>query len=228
MTKQNPQNRKNRVFIVDDHPVVREGLSLRINRQADMEVCGEAERRAGALDLIACAKPNLVIVDLALKDSSGLELIKDVNRSRPELPVLVLSMLDEAVYAERALRAGARGYVMKDEATDKVIVAARHVLAGNVYVGENLCSGFLNVLFGRKDEQRSSPADLLTDRELEVFELLGGGLSSREISRRLSLSMKTIEAYREDIKRKLGVSGASELLHRAFHWVQSQTGLPKP
>ena len=217
-----------RVLIVDDHPVVREGLGRRINRQDDMEVCGEAETRSDALDLIASGRPDLVIVDLALKDSSGLDLIKDIKVRLPDLPVLVLSMQDESVYAERALKAGARGYVMKHEATDKVILAARQVLAGKVYLSEKLSSRFLDILFGRKGEQGASPGELLTDRELEVFELLGRGLATRQIAEQLHLSVKTVEAYREHIKDKLKLAGSHELLHRAFLWVQSQTGPQSP
>ena len=213
-----------RVLIVDDHPVVREGVRRRIDRQDDMEVCGEAETRADALALVASTKPDLVIVDLGLKDSSGLELIKDIKVREPGLPMLVLSMQDEAVYAERALKAGAGGYVMKHEATDKVVLAARQVLAGKVYLSEKLSSDFLDVLFGRKSEPGTSPAELLTDRELEVFELLGRGLATRQIAEQLHLSIKTIEAYREHIKDKLKLDGANQLLHRAFQWVQSQTG----
>ena len=225
---QEKQRRKIRVLVVDDHPVVREGLTRRINRQDDMEVCGEAETRSDALTIIGSSRPDLVIVDLALRDSSGLELIKDIKVRQPDLPMLVLSMQDESVYAERALKAGARGYVMKHEATDKVIVAVRHVFAGKVYLSEKLSSKFLEVLFGRKGEPGASPSELLTDRELEVFELLGGGLSTRQIAEQLHLSIKTIEAYREHIKDKLKLDGANELLHRAFQWVQSQSGAREP
>lgn len=228
MAKPSQQARKSRVLIVDDHPVVREGLGRRIGRQDDMDVCGEAETRADALALVASSNPDLVIVDLGLKDSSGLELIKDIKVRQPDLPVLVLSMQDESVYAERVLKAGARGYVMKHEATDKVVLAARQVLAGKVYLSEKLSSKFLDVLFGHKGEPGPSPADLLTDRELEVFELLGRGLSTRKIAEQLYLSIKTIEAYREHIKDKLKLDGANELLHRAFQWVQSQSGLRGP
>ncbi|MGB2821337.1 MAG: response regulator transcription factor [Phycisphaerae bacterium] len=228
MAKQSQQARKTRVLIVDDHPIVREGLGRRIDRQDDMEVCGEAETRADALALVASCKPDLVIVDLALKDSSGLELIKDIKVREPDLPVLVLSMQDESVYAERALKAGARGYVMKHEATDKVVLAARQVLAGRVYLSEKLSSGFLDILFGHKGEPGASPAELLTDRELEVFELLGRGLGTRQIAEQLHLSTKTIEAYREHIKDKLKLGGANELLYRAFQWVQSQSGPQGP
>lgn len=228
MATQNRQAGKTRVLIVDDHPVVREGLGRRIDRQEDMEVCGEAETRADALALIASARPDLVIVDLGLRDSSGLELIKDIKVREPDLPVLVLSMQDESLYAERALKAGARGYVMKHEATDKVVLAARQVLAGKVYLSEKLSSRFLDVLFGRKGKPGASPAELLTDRELEVFELLGRGLSTKQIAQQLCLSIKTIEAYRERIKDKLRLDGATELLHRAFQWVQDRTGPESP
>ncbi len=210
------------MLIVDDHPIVREGIGRRIERQSDMEVCGEADSRAAALDLIATTRPDLAIVDLTLKDSSGLELIKDIKVRSPHLPVLVLSMQDEAVYAERALNAGARGYVMKHEATENIIVAARQVLAGKVYLSQELSSKFLDVLFGSKGAAGSSPAERLTDRELEIFELLGRGNGTRQIAERLHLSIKTIEAHREQIKHRLNLTSANELLHHAFLWVQDQ------
>ncbi|HUS93529.1 MAG TPA: response regulator transcription factor [Phycisphaerae bacterium] len=222
-----PGGGKTRVLIVDDHPVVREGLSRRINRQDDMEVCGEAETRSDALAAIAACRPDLAIVDLGLKDSSGLELIKDIKVRYPDLPVLVLSMQDESVYAERVLRAGARGYVMKHEATEKVLLAARRVLEGKVYLSEKLSADFLDILFGgRKGPPGASAGELLTDRELEVFELLGQGLGTRQIAERLYLSVKTIENHREHIKEKLKLSSAPELVRRAVLWVQSQAEGP--
>ena len=217
---------KVRVLIVDDHPVVREGLARRIDRQPDLEVCGEAESAHEALAAIASRKAGFVIVDLALKESSGLELIKDIRIRYPELPILVLSMQDESVYAERALLAGARGYIMKHEATENVIVAIRQVLRGRLYLSDRMSSRLLDTLFAAKGQPGMSSVDLLTDRELEVFDFLGQGLATRQIAERLHLSIKTIEAYREHIKQKLKLANATELVRRAVLWVQSRSGGP--
>ena len=212
---------KARIFIVDDHPVLREGLSLRINRQVDLTVCGEADNPGQALKAIGTSKPDLALVDLSLKDGSGLDLIKNLKQRHPKLLTLVLSMHEEDLYAERALRAGARGYIMKHEATENVIVAIRRVLSGKVYLSEKISSRLLDVAFAGKLDPKAPLINQLTDRELEVFELLGEGLGSREISLHLHLSIKTIEAYREHIKEKLRLKNSRELIHQAILWKES-------
>lgn len=214
---------KVKILVVDDHPIVREGLTLRINRQPDLVVCGEADTAGDALKTIRTSKPDLAIVDLSLKEGSGLDLIKDIKTRYPQLPVLVLSMHDEFLYAERALRAGARGYIMKYEATNNIITAIRLVLSGKIYLSDRISSRLLDKAFTGKRSSDTPGIESLTDRELEVFELIGQGLGTREISKRLHLSVKTIEAYREHIKDKLGLKKATELVHRAILWGQSQS-----
>jgi DNA-binding NarL/FixJ family response regulator len=212
---------KTKILIVDDHPIVREGLIRLIQRQGDLEVCAEAETAVDTLRLIRQHQPDLVIVDLALKDRNGLDLIKDLKSQFAKLPTLMLSMHDESLYAERALRAGARGYVMKQEATETVILAIRRVLAGQIYLSENISSRLLGALVSGTDSGTGSSYDRLSDRELEVFELIGQGLGTRQIAEKLHLSIKTIEAYREHIKEKLKLQNASELTLHAFHWVNN-------
>jgi len=210
---------KTSVLIVDDHPVVREGLALRINRQPDLEVCGEAESPAEALRQIAACKPDLAIVDLLLKDGSGLELIRDIHTRHPRLPVLALSIQDERLYARRALQAGAKGYIMKQEATDKVVEAIRHVLSGHVYLSDPMRLRLLDSLAGSDSMSFLSPIEQLSDRELEVFRLLGEGLGTRQIAERLHLSVKTVETYCDRIKVRLNLASRSELVRDAVLWV---------
>jgi DNA-binding NarL/FixJ family response regulator len=209
---------------VDDHPIVREGLARRIERQGDLTVCGEAESAADALMAVNDLAPDLVVVDLTLKDKSGLELIKDLRVRHPQVPVLVLSMHDETHYAERALRAGAGGYIMKQEAAENVLVAIRRVLDGQVYLSDRMADRLLGAIVGEQAGPSQSPVDRLSDRELEVFEMIGTGLGTREIADRLHVSIKTVEAYRANIKDKLHLQTAMELAHRAFHWVQNEMG----
>ncbi len=207
------------VLIVDDHPVVREGLALRINRQPDLEVCGEAESPAEALGQIAACKPDLAIVDLLLKDGSGLELIRDIQTRHPRLLVLALSIQDERLYARRALQAGAKGYIMKQEATDKVVEAIRYVLSGHVYLSDPMRRRLLDSLAGSDSTSFLSPIEQLSNRELEVFRLLGEGMSTRQIAERLHLSVKTIETYCDRIKVRLNLATRSELVRDAVLWV---------
>jgi len=207
------------VLIVDDHPVVREGLALRINRQPDLEVCGEAESPAEALRQIAASGPDLAIVDLLLKDGSGLELIRDIHARHPHLPVLALSILDERVYATRAFQAGAKGYIMKQEATDKVVEAIHHVFSGHVYLSDPMRLRLLDSLAGSDSTSFLSPIEQLSDRELEVFRLLGEGLGTRQIAERLHLSVKTVETYCDRIKVRLNLASRSELVRDAVLWV---------
>ncbi len=212
---------KRTVLIVDDHPIVRQGLAQLINQEKDLEVCGQAEDAHEAIQAIRQLNPDMVIVDISLKDTSGMELIKDLKIQHPDLPVLTLSMHDEAVYGERALRAGARGYVMKQEATGKVVTAIRRVLAGEVYVSEGMAAKMVSKLVGGGARTASSPADSLSDRELEVFRMIGEGFGTREMAEKLHLSIKTIETYRAHIKDKLGLQDANELLRSAIQWVNA-------
>ena len=213
--------KKERVVIVDDHPLFRERLSQLINHELDMEVCGEAEDAQQAMGLIRNKSPDLAIVDITLKGSSGLELIKSIRALPIGVPVLVLSMHDESLYAERALRAGATGYITKHEAADNVLSAIRRVLAGEVYLSETMTSTFLRSLTtGGKSVPR--PLDRLTDRELEVLEWIGRGHTTRQIAERLQLGVATVDTYRARIKEKMNFRNAAELQHFAIRWVRER------
>jgi DNA-binding NarL/FixJ family response regulator len=209
-----------RVLIVDDHPIVRQGLTQLIAQASDLEVCGEAADAATAVLAIDELHPDVAVVDLMLKESSGIELIKDIKSRCPDVRVLVISMHDEAVYAERALRAGAHGYIMKEEATHKVLTAIRRVLAGDVYVSDEMVGRILRRMVGGN---QSDGIDRLSDRELEVFQWIGRGLSVGEIADRLKVSPKTIESYRSHIKEKLSLATANEVLRVAVSWLEQRT-----
>lgn len=211
-----------RILLVDDHPMVRERLAEVINRESDLKVCAEAEDRVTALDAIKATAPDLAIVDLALRSSSGLELIKDIHGRWPQLKVLVVSMHDESLYAERVLRAGARGYITKQEATRNILLAIRRVLSGNIYLNEKTATTVIARLTTTSPVEGGSVADRLTDRELQVFELTGNGLSIREIAGKLHIDVKTVETYRIRIRDKLGLKGSSELLQLAIRWNQNR------
>ena len=214
--------KKRTVFVIDDHPIVREGLTQLINREPDLSVCGVAEDVYEALRSMEVLKPDIAIADISLKGSDGIELIKNLKTRMPGLPVLVLSIHDESFYAPRALRAGARGYIMKQEATENVLVAVRRVLSGEVYLSERMANKMLQQFVGViKTPQRFS-VDRLSDRELEVFRLIGQGHGTRRIAEELHLSVKTVESYREHIKDKMTLSDASELVRHAIEWVQRE------
>jgi DNA-binding NarL/FixJ family response regulator len=208
-----------RVLIVDDHPAVREGLSLRIARQADLQVCGEAADIADALEQVSATHPDVVIVDISLKTGNGIDLIKRVKALDGSIRMLVWSMYPEALYAERALRAGALGYITKEQATDKIIEAIRRVLEGKVYLSEGMAEQVLNRAVGRGDRAGRSPVECLSDRELEVFQLIGQGLDTQKIAENMHVSPKTVETYRARIKEKLNLTKANELIQRAVQWV---------
>ena len=208
---------KIKVLLVDDHPVVRQGLARLINDEPDLTVCGEADNAATALELIAKECPGLAIIDISMKGTDGIELLKELRTRCPAMPALVLSMYDESLYAERVLRAGGRGFVTKDEAAEKLMTAIRRVLAGEVYVSEKVAGRLLKTVTGQKAESHS-PLDRLSDRELQVFRLIGGGMSVREIAGSLFLSVKTVETHREHIKDKLNLKSASELLRYAVQY----------
>lgn len=224
--KQNSQDdKKNKttILIVDDHPIVRQGLTELINHESDFEVCGQAEDAPEAMSLIKSLKPRLAIVDISLKETSGMELIKDIRASYPEISVLALSMHDESLYAERALRAGAQGYIMKTEAIEKVVDAIRMILTGRIYVSDKMAGKLMHKLVGGSPDVGVSAIERLSDRELEVFSLIGEGFGTRQIANRLHLSIKTIETYRAHIKDKLNLADASELLQYAIRWASSRS-----
>jgi len=209
---------KKTVFVVDDHPIVRQGLALLINQEADLSVCGEAEEMHSALSAIHAVRPDILIVDISLNGPDGLELLKNIRITSPRLPVLVLSMHDETIYAERALRAGANGYIMKQEATEKVLVALRRILSGEIYVSDRIANSMLrHYVRGVNPSEHSSISDL-TDRELEVFRLIGEGQGTRQIAEALHLSVKTVESYQAHIKEKLSLRSARELVQHAVQW----------
>jgi DNA-binding NarL/FixJ family response regulator len=218
-------NGKTRIVIVDDHPLVRERLVELINREPDLEVCGEAEDRHEALDLIAATRPAMAIVDLTLKSSLGIELIKDLQIRQPDVRILVVSMQDEMIHAERCIRAGARGYITKQEASRNIMQAIRRILSGELYLSEPVTRQFLARTIGKPAASGSTlPLATLADREIQVFELIGKGLSTRQIADLLSLDVKTIETYRARIKEKLGFKDGPELLQRAIAWVHHRAG----
>jgi len=210
-----------KILLVEDHPIFRLGLGELINQESDLKVCGGAESVNQALKAITDLAPDLVVADITLQDSDGIDLVKEVTRRYKDLPVLILSMHDEFLYAERALHAGARGYIMKQEAMESVVTAIRHVLGGKVYLNDAMKEHILANIADRTHSQDKSPIDRLTDRELEVFGLIGKGLSTREIAGKLSLSIKTIGTYRERIKEKLSLKHANELVRHAVHWAKT-------
>jgi DNA-binding NarL/FixJ family response regulator len=215
-------DKKTRILLVDDHAVVRFGIGQLIHREPDLEVCGEEEDAARALAAIEKLKPDLVIADISLKDSSGLELMRNIKAQYRGLPVLVVSTHDERVYAEVAFRAGALGYLMKDEALGNVINAIRRVLSGNIYVSQAQASRMLEQQIRGRPDLQHSPVEGLSDRELEVFKMIGQWKKTSEIARELHLSIKTIEYYREQIKTKLNLKNAAELTQHATAWVQGE------
>jgi len=212
-----------RLLIVDDHPMMRTGLAQLIGSEPDLKVCAEADNARQGLEAVSKQALDLVLLDISLPDKSGLELLKDIRAVRPELPVLVVSMHDELVFAERVLRAGGRGYIMKQEGGQKYLQAIRQVLAGQIYVSEKMSARILESLSGGQTEKTgASPVQRLSDREFEVFQLIGQGLGTREIAQRLHLSVKTIEVHRINIKEKLAVKTATELVRFAVRWADAQ------
>lgn len=211
-----------KIIIVDDHPLMRKGLALSLNGETDLQVVGQAADAEEALSMIDELNPDVAIVDISLPGMSGLELIKHMQAVRPEIRTLVVSRHEETLYAERAIRAGARGYVMKLEAADEIVKAVRRVLAGGIYVSEEINERLLMGLAAGRDELAQSPLEILSDRELEVFELSGRGLVTREIAERLHLSVKTVESYRARIKDKLNLKTAAELMQHAVQWVEGE------
>ena len=222
--KPQPSTAKKRILIVDDHPMMRQGLAQLIGNEPDLTVCCEAENAAQALETALKSKPDLVLADISLPGKNGLELIKDLQAMRPGLAVLVISMHDESLYAERVLRAGGRGYIMKQEGGKKLMLAIRHVLNGQVYVSEKMSARILEIFSGRRSESGTSGVENLTDREFEVFQLIGLGRSTRDIASQLHLSAKTVEVHRVNIKAKLKIATAPELIRHAVRWIESRAG----
>ncbi|MEM6785305.1 MAG: response regulator transcription factor [Bacteroidota bacterium] len=213
-----------RLLLVDDHPLLRKGLALTLNAEPDLDVVGQAASAEEALEAFGTLDPDVALIDISLPGMSGLELLKHLLALKPDLLTLVVSRHDEALYAERAVRAGAKGYVMKVEAADEIVQAVRHVLRGGIYMSEDLKDRLLfGAAVGRKVPMQS-PLEVLSDRELEVFEMTGRGLPTRVIAERLHLSVKTVESYRARIKTKLSLESGTELMQHAVRWVESESG----
>ena len=210
--------KKHRVLLVDDHPIVRQGLALLIDRENDLSVCGEAEGAHSAFHAVATLRPDIVVLDISLSGPDGLDVLKEIRAKTTHLPVLILSMHDESIYAERAMRAGANGYIMKQEATEKVLIAIRRILQGEVYLSDRLTNSMLRQYVRGTSPAQASPLVNLTDRELEVFRLIGEGHGTRQIADQLHVSVKTIESYQAHIKDKLALKNARELLQHAIEW----------
>ena len=208
---------------MDDHPILREGISQLISREDDMEVCGEAEDATGALKVAQETNPDVALVDISLKDSNGIDLIRDMLARWPKMPILVLSMHSEAFYAERVFKLGARGYLTKGEPGTKVIEGLRKVLNGDSYVSEQIATRMVDKMIGGR-QGSSFPIDRLSDREFQVFHMIGQGIQSREIAEKLHLSVKTVDTHRENIKTKLKIKDATELLKTAIQWTQFDQG----
>ena len=211
-----------RIYIVDDHPLVRHGLCQIVANEADMEICGEADDSPAAIRGVGEANPDAIIVDISLKGANGLELIKNLKAIHEDIPILVFSMHDETIYAQRALRAGAKAYVMKKESPSKVVDAIRKIIQGEIYVSPSVADQVLHQIVNGPGNVSTSPVDRLTDRELEVVQLIGRGLSSREVAESLHLSVKTIESHRAHVKEKLGLRNATELVQFSVQWVDQQ------
>lgn len=220
----NGEVRRRSVLIVDDHPVLRHGIAQLINHEKDLVVCGEAESAPSALEAMRRLRPDLALLDISLQGTNGIELIKLMRAEQPKLPILMLSMHDESLYALRALRAGARGYVMKGEAMEHVLTAARKVLEGDIYVSPRFSERLVFKAIQSLEGGMGSPVDKLSDRELEVLQLLGKGFGTREIANELHLSIKTIETHRAHIKEKLGFKDAGEMVRFAIDWVTREMG----
>ena len=216
------KNSAKRLLIVDDHPMMRTGLAQLIENEPDLKVCAEADNAGQAIDAVISQTFDLILLDVSLPDKNGLELIKDIQALKPELPILAVSMHDEMLYAERVLRAGARGYIMKQEGGKMFLQAMRQVLGGQVYVSEKMSARILEIFSGRRNQALNSPIELLSDREFEVFRFIGLGKSTREIAELLHLSGKTVEVHRAKIKEKLKLKTATDLVRHAVRWAETE------
>lgn len=218
----NPSPARKQILIVDDHPMMREGLAQLVDHEPDLHAAAQAESAAQALGTVNTDRPDLVLLDISLPDRSGLELIKDLHTLHPELPILVVSMHDESIYAERVLRAGGRGYIMKQEGGKKLMQAIRQVLNGQVYVSEKMSARILELFSGRRAETAQSAVERLSDREFEVFQLIGQGQGTRQIAQRLRLSVKTVEVHRANIRKKLELASGADLVRYAIRWTEAR------
>jgi DNA-binding NarL/FixJ family response regulator len=214
---------RKQVMIVDDHPMMREGLAQLLDHEPDLRVCFQADTAAQAFGFITSHVPDLLLLDISLPDRSGVELIKDIQKLRPELPVLVVSMHDESVYAERVLRAGGRGYIMKQEGGKKLMQAVRQVLAGKIYVSDKMAERILELFSGHQNSSSQTPLARLSDREFEIFQLIGRAKGTREISQQLHLSVKTVEVHRANIRKKLELRTGADLVQYAIRWAEAQS-----
>ncbi|MFU8861969.1 MAG: response regulator [Cyclonatronaceae bacterium] len=212
-----------KIYLVDDHPLMRKGIAMTLDLEMDFEVCGQAESAEEAISDIPVKKPDIVVVDISLPGMNGIELIKHLKALNPDLLMLVVSRHDEDMYAERAIKAGARGYLMKMEAGDVIVNAIRRILKGQIYLSEEINNKLLMGMMSGGQVGRSSPLEILSDRELEVFELIGNGSTTREIAERMHVSIKTVESYRTRIKIKLDISTGNELIKQAVQWVASES-----
>jgi len=213
---------KRRILLVDDHPVTRQGVSVLLNQEHDLEVAGEADSAPAAITFLEKQPVDLAIIDISLKTTNGVELMKHIRVLAPDLPVLVMSMHDESIYAERAMRAGARGYIMKQEASAKVLTAVRTVLTGELYLSDKMKERMLHRFVSNRKEVLGFSMDTLSDREMEVFQLIGNGYSTRQIAAKLNLSVKTIDSYREHLKLKLQLEAGKDLVRYAIQWMKSE------
>jgi DNA-binding NarL/FixJ family response regulator len=222
MVAKNTLSAPRRIFVVDDHPLIREGLAAKLANQPNIVLCGEAEDVAEAITRMPVAKPDLVIVDISLKNGNGIDLIKRLKAKDPSLTILVWSMHPESLYAERALRAGARGYVSKSKSANEIMEAVLAVLDGKTYLSPEMSEKLLGRVVGGQKALEASSVDMLTDRELETFELLGQGLTTQQIAAKMHISRKTVETYRARIKEKLGLANAVELIQHSVQWVMAK------
>lgn len=213
---------KHRILLVDDHPITRQGVSVLINQEEDLEVIGETDSAPSAIELLSKQPADLAIIDITLKTTNGIELMKHIRVLAPDMPVLVMSMHDEGVYAERAMRAGARGYIMKQEASSRVLTAIRTVLSGELHLSDRMKERMLHRLVNNRKEEVRFSIDTLSDREMEVFQLIGDGYSTRQVAGKLNLSVKTIDSYREHLKLKLQLESGKDLVRYAIQWMKGE------
>ena len=211
---------KHRLLLVDDHPITRQGVAVLINQESDLEVVGEADSAPAAIDFLQKQKADLAIIDITLKTTNGIELMKHIRVLAPDMPVLVMSMHDEGIYAERAMRAGARGYIMKQEASNRILTAIRTVLAGELHLSDRMKERMLHRFVNNRKEEVRFSIDTLSDREMEVFQLIGDGFSTRQVATKLNLSVKTIDSYREHLKLKLQLESGKDLVRYAIQWMK--------
>jgi DNA-binding NarL/FixJ family response regulator len=220
-TKTSKSPAKHRILLVDDHPITRQGVAVLINQERDLEVVGEADSAPAAIAFLQKQPADLAIIDITLKTTNGIELMKHIRVLAPDMPVLVMSMHDEGIYAERAMRAGARGYIMKQEASNRILSAIRTVLSGELHLSEKMKERMLHRFVNNRKEEVRFSIDTLSDREMEVFQLIGDGFSTRQVASKLNLSVKTIDSYREHLKLKLQLESGKDLVRYAIQWMKS-------